>query len=118
MYASDRERSLTEPQDPVTWRGVGAVGRFRGLMQDVSVLAILVATDGEAWLPEVIRGLLAQSHTPLEVIAVDNASSDASSKMLSKTFGANAVVLERRVGFGRALAAGLKIATERGTDAD
>jgi GT2 family glycosyltransferase len=84
----------------------------------IGVLVLLVATNGAEWLPEVIKGVKAQDHRPLDVIAVDNASTDGSRASLVKAFGAKRVVqLERRVGHGRALAAALKIAVERGTKA-
>jgi GT2 family glycosyltransferase len=84
-----------------------------------SILVLLVATDGATWLPDVLRGLRAQRYRPLEVICVDNASSDGSQKVLEKAFGVRRVVkLERRTGYGRALAAGLKVAAERNTPAD
>ncbi|MCA1834468.1 MAG: glycosyltransferase [Actinomycetota bacterium] len=85
---------------------------------DLSVLAILVATNGEEWLPDAIRSLQAQTYEHLDVIAVDNACTDASGAMLSKAFGGNALALERRVGYGRACGAALKVVSERGTDVD
>jgi len=94
----------------------------RALMElpdDPSILVLLVATDGAAWLPEVLKGLRAQKHRPIKVLAVDNASGDGSAAILSKAFGPRRIVsLERRIGYGRALAAGLKIAAERRLDAD
>lgn len=87
--------------------------------ENPSVLVLLVATDGARWLPDVLRGLRAQRYRPLRVVAVDNASTDGSAEILLKAFGQNRVVtLERRVGFGRALAAALKTAAERKLDAD
>lgn len=84
-----------------------------------SVLVLLVATDGATWLPDVLRGLRAQQHRPLKVLAVDNGSSDGSDKILEKAFGVRRVVtLERKTGYGRAIAAALKVAAERGHDAD
>ncbi len=81
--------------------------------QDVSVLAILVATNGEEWLPDVIHALAGQTHPHLDVVAVDNLSNDRSASLIAKAFGGNAVTLDRRVGYGRALAAGLALAAER-----
>ena len=79
-----------------------------------SVLILLVATNGEPWLREVIAGIRKQTWDEIEVVAVDNASTDASRAMLEKAFGVRRVVrLDRRVGYGRALAAGLKVAAER-----
>lgn len=89
------------------------------LPEDPSILVLLVATDGAAWLPDVLRGLRAQTHRPVSILAVDNASSDGSTAMLEKAFGVRRVVaLERRVGYGRALAAALTLATERAIQAD
>lgn len=83
------------------------------------VVVLLVATDGARWLPEVLDGLRAQDHRPLDVIAVDNASTDASADLLVGALGGSRVVrLERRVGYGRALAASLKVAAEWGVEAD
>src|SRR5438093_2116959 len=85
---------------------------------DLPVLAILVATNGEEWLPEAIRSLQVQTHERLGVIAVENACTDNSGVLLSRAFGGNAIALERRVGYGRACAAALKVAAERQTDAE
>ncbi|MGZ4208989.1 MAG: glycosyltransferase family 2 protein [Actinomycetota bacterium] len=94
----------------------------RALMQvpaEPSILVLLVATDGAPWLPDCLRGLRAQQYRPIKVLAVDNASSDGSGAILAKAFGPRRVVtLERRIGYGRAMAAGLKIAADRGLDAD
>lgn len=92
---------------------------FMQLPENPSILVLLVATDGERWLPDVLRGLRAQKYRPLKVVAVDNASTDASAELLRKAFGTTRVVtMERRVGYGRALAAALKVASERSLDAD
>ncbi|MFY9586808.1 MAG: glycosyltransferase family 2 protein, partial [Actinomycetota bacterium] len=84
-----------------------------------SVLVLLVASNAESWLPDVIEGVRNQTHDEIEILAVDNASTDRSRALLEKAFGAsNVVSLDRRVGYGRALAAGLKVASERGTAHD
>ena len=89
------------------------------LPDDPSILVLLVATDGAVWLPEVLKGLRAQKYRPIKVLAVDNASGDGSAAILSKAFGPRRIVsLERRIGYGRALAAGLKIAADRRLDSD
>ena len=83
---------------------------------DQSVLVLLVASNAESWLPSVIEGVRNQTHDEIEVLAVDNASTDRSRALLEKAFGSsNVVSLDRRVGYGRALAAGLKVASDRGT---
>lgn len=87
--------------------------------ENSSVLVLLVATNGDPWLREVIEGIRNQTHDDITVIAVDNASTDGSRKLLEKAFGRDNVVgLDRRVGYGRALAAALKIVAERAIPAD
>jgi GT2 family glycosyltransferase len=79
------------------------------MAEDGGVLILLVATNGGRWLPEVISGIQAQDYPDIDVVAIDNASNDSSRRLLEDAFGARKVVgLDRRVGFGRALAAGLK----------
>jgi GT2 family glycosyltransferase len=99
--------------------GLGRLARLMELPENPSILVLLVATDGAVWLPEVLKGLRAQQYRPIKVLAVDNASGDGSGAILAKAFGVRRIVsLERRIGYGRALAAGLKIAAERRLDAD
>lgn len=87
--------------------------------ENTSVLVLLVATNGETWLRDVIEGIRSQTHDELSVLAVDNASTDRSRALLERAFGPdNVVSLDRRVGYGRALAAALKVAADRGTSAD
>lgn len=89
------------------------------LPKDPSVLVLLVATDGAKWIPEVLSGLRAQQHRPIDILAIDNASSDGSGDLLVQALGARRVVtLERRVGYGRALAVALKVASDRDARAD
>lgn len=93
----------------------------RALMdpENTSVLVLLVATNGEPWLREVIEAIRNQTHDDMTVIAVDNASTDGSRKLLEKAFGrTNVIVLDRRVGYGRALAAALKVVAERAIPAE
>ena len=83
-----------------------------------SVLVLLVTSNAELWLPDVIESVRNQTFDDLEVLAIDNASTDRSRRLVDKAFGqANVIGLERRVGYGRALAAGLKVAAERGSTA-
>lgn len=100
----------------------GALLRSRPVMADAprpSVVVLLVATNGAAWLPEVVESLRAQTYRPFEVVAVDNASEDSSRAILEEAFGSKRVVaLERRVGYGRALAAALKVVADRKLEVD
>lgn len=73
-----------------------------------SVLAVLVATDGETWLPEVLEGLEAQTYDHLDVVAVDNGSRDASREvLLSRLSEDRVLVAERDLGFAGAVSMAL-----------
>lgn len=86
---------------------------------ETRVLVVLVATNGASWLKECLAGIAGQTHGPLDVVAVDNASGDGSRARLEKAFGkANVVALDRRAGYARAVAAGVKAAGERAAAAD
>jgi GT2 family glycosyltransferase len=85
----------------------------------VSVLAVVVATNAEAWLPDLLKGLRQQNYKALDVLAVDNASTDATLPMLEKALGKKRVIrLDHRVGYGHAIAAAVKVASERALPAD
>lgn len=73
-----------------------------------TVLAILVTHDGRAWLPRTLAALEAQTHPSLEVVAVDNASSDGSRELLLDELGEQRVlVADRDLGFGGAVSMAL-----------
>jgi GT2 family glycosyltransferase len=73
-----------------------------------AVLAVLVAHDGVRWLPRTLDALLAQSHTPIEVVAVDNASTDGSRELLLERLGEDRVLIaDRDLGFGGAVSMAL-----------
>ncbi|GMR11326.1 MAG: glycosyltransferase [Anaerolineae bacterium] len=50
------------------------------------VSAVIVAHNGKGWLEECIPSLLAQTHSPLEVIVVDNGSSDDTMQWLRRDY--------------------------------
>src|SRR5215212_1777313 len=78
------------------------------------VVAVLVAHDGERWLPRALRSLAEQTRRPDVVVAVDTGSTDASAELLRAALGADAVVpAPRRTGFGAAVALGLDHAATR-----
>jgi GT2 family glycosyltransferase len=84
-----------------------------------SVLVLLVATNGRPWLADAIAGIQAQTWDDLDVLAVDNHSTDGSRALLRAAFGDERIVtLDRRVGYGRALAAALKVVADRRIEAD
>lgn len=75
-----------------------------------SVLVVLVARDGEAWLQQCLMGLSRQTHPRLGVLALDNGSADGSAALLEAALGPGRVMkLEANEGFagaiGRALGA-------------
>ena len=51
------------------------------------VLAVLVVHDGAQWLPRTLGALDAQDHPGLEIIAVDNDSTDDSRRLLLEHLG-------------------------------
>jgi GT2 family glycosyltransferase len=72
------------------------------------VLAVLVVTDGEAWLPDVLTALEAQTYESLDVVAVDNGSTDRSRDLLLSRLSEDRVlVAEREIGFAGAVAMAL-----------
>jgi GT2 family glycosyltransferase len=81
------------------------------------VLAVLVAHDGAPWLPETLAALEGQTHAALELIAVDNASTDGSRELLLDRLGPERVlVADRDLGFGAAVSMALDARV--GHDAD
>ena len=80
-----------------------------------TVLVVLVANDGLAWLPRTLDALAAQTHPAVDVVAVDNASVDGSRELLFDRLGEDHVlVADRDLGFGAAVGMALDA---RGADA-
>lgn len=68
------------------------------------VLAVVVVRDGAAWLDACLSALAAQDHPALDVVAVDQGSSDASREVLLRHLGPDQVLAgDARLGFGRAV---------------
>ncbi|MBY5164456.1 glycosyltransferase [Salsipaludibacter albus] len=73
-----------------------------------TVAAVIVATDGRAWLPDLLRALADQTRRPDLVVAVDNASRDGSRDLLIDALGPDRVILaDVDVGFPQAVAMGV-----------
>ncbi|MGM0618100.1 MAG: glycosyltransferase [Actinomycetota bacterium] len=73
-----------------------------------AVLAVLVAHEGVRWLPRTLDALLAQSHAPVEIVAVDNASTDGSRELLLERLGEDRVLIaDRDLGFAGAVSMAL-----------
>ena len=75
-----------------------------------TVSAIIVNWNGAAHLRICLPSLLAQSYQPLEIIVVDNASSDDSLDV-ARQFGVRALPLDRNTGLAWALNRGTAAAT-------
>ncbi len=72
------------------------------------VLVVLVAHDGATWLPLTLDALAAQTHDEVDVLAVDNGSSDGSREVLLERLGHGSVlVADRDLGFGAAVSMAL-----------
>jgi GT2 family glycosyltransferase len=72
----------------------------------VDVLAVLVAHDGEDWLPEALAALAASTRIPTRVVCVDTGSTDESVALMRAAFG-EVLELPRTTGYGEAVAAAL-----------
>jgi GT2 family glycosyltransferase len=78
------------------------------------VTAVLVAHDGERWLPRALDALAASDRPPDRLIAVDTGSMDSTARLLAEALGAHSVVyLPASTGFGAAVQAGLVAAQDR-----
>ncbi|HEX6262459.1 MAG TPA: glycosyltransferase family 2 protein, partial [Actinomycetota bacterium] len=81
------------------------------------MLAVLVVKDGADWLKRSLAALARQSYERLGVLAVDNASSDGSGKLLRDLLGPRRVVsLRENVGFPGAVARAMEIPAAREAD--
>jgi GT2 family glycosyltransferase len=75
---------------------------------DPNVLVVLVVHDGATWLRRTLAALDAQTHDALDVLAVDNGSTDDSRAILLEHLGPDRVlVAERDLGFGAAVSMAL-----------
>ncbi|HET7329406.1 glycosyltransferase family 2 protein [Dyella sp.] len=85
-------------------------------MSNDLVSVIMPVYNAEGWLPRAINSVLAQSHSRLELIAIDDGSSDRSPGMLDAyaTFDARVRVLRQPRNGGVAAARNAGIAAARG----
>lgn len=75
----------------------------------VDVVAVLVAHDGAAWLPEALAALAASTCTPAKVVCVDTGSTDGSAELMAAAYG-EVIRLPRTTGYPEAVARGLEVA--------
>lgn len=74
----------------------------------ITVTAVLVATNGSAWLSETLTALAAQTRAPDRIIAIDNGSREAQTGQLLQQIGAERVVQSRvKLPYGQAIDLGL-----------
>ncbi len=73
------------------------------------VTAVLVAHDGERWLPRTLAGIQRQHRPVQQLVAVDTGSQDATPELLIEALGASNVLHhERTTSFGAAVSHGLR----------
>jgi GT2 family glycosyltransferase len=78
------------------------------------VTAVLVAHNGDRWLPQALAALTASDHRPDRIVAVDTGSRDESEKLLIDALGGPAITrMPKRTGFGAAVQHGLAYADQR-----
>lgn len=84
------------------------------------VLVVLIASDGaSAWLPEVLAGISAQTHRPIDIVALDNATSDGSGAILAEQLDPRRLQrIEHPISYARAVNHLLATARDRGFEAD
>ena len=72
------------------------------------VAAVLVVHDGAEWLSSVLGTLASQQYPALDLVVVDNGSTDGSGEVLSRRIPADRLItLPRNVGFARAVSAAM-----------
>jgi glycosyltransferase involved in cell wall biosynthesis len=74
------------------------------------VSVVMPVFDGERYLPDAIEGVLAQDHRPLELIVVDNASSDSSAAIAESYEDVRTIRRERNGGPSGARNSGIQAA--------
>lgn len=94
--ASDEFDESAQPQPP-------------NLHLDVRVVAVLVAHDGEPWLPVALASVRAQDRPVDALVVVDTGSQDATAELLAQALDpASVLTLPRDAGFGEAVARGVR----------
>ena len=75
----------------------------------MTVTALLVSHNGARWLPAVLEGLGSQTRPPERVLAVDTASSDATTDLLAGALGRESIIdAPARTSFPAAVDLGLR----------
>jgi len=76
----------------------------------IELSVIIPCYNAGAWVAETIRSVLAQSTPPLEIIAVNDGSTDATAEILSGFDGRVRVITQTNLGLGAARNAGARVA--------
>ena len=79
-----------------------------------SVIAVLVARNGGAYLPRTIAALRAQTRPPDEIIVMDANSSDDSEDLLVAEFPGQLTRASGRMSFGAAVTQVVQLGAARG----
>lgn len=79
----------------------------------MKIFAVIVTFNAMKWIEKTLR-CIGESSVPMEVVIVDNASSDDTVKWLSEHSKATIIRSERNLGFGAANNIGMKYALEKG----
>jgi GT2 family glycosyltransferase len=110
-WADYRATPATDEVDPWAWIDEQAPAEPEVDVSALDVTAVLVTLDAEDWLPDTLAGLARLDPPPTRLIAIDNASTDASRALLQRAHDHGILDAvssgERDFGFGAAVAAAL-----------
>jgi GT2 family glycosyltransferase len=83
----------------------------------MKVTAIIVTYNGVSWLSKCLDSLL-QSTIPIEILVIDNCSTDATVSLIKEKYSSKCLLIESKenLGFGKGNNIGLKIALENQSD--
>ena len=104
--------TMTEAQWTSVSRG-GAPATSRA--STASIWVIVVAYNGEPWLDACLESLVASEHA-VNILVVDNASTDGTRDVVRQFRHARYLRLERNVGFGKGNNVGIACALDAGAD--
>ena len=84
-------------------------------MEEHPLISVVVLNwNGTPFVEQCLTSLMAQTYTPLEIIVVDNASTDGSAELIREKFHpARIIVNEKNLGFGGGNNVGIRSAQGR-----
>jgi GT2 family glycosyltransferase len=110
-WAHLRSESSEFEHDPWAWADQEDEQSDQVDISGCHVTAVLVAMDAARWLPGTLAGLDRLTHRPTRLIAIDNASNDATRTLLDRAYDRGLLDAvydgERSYGFGAAVQAAL-----------